>query len=282
MIKKILITGGSGLCGSILHKGLSKKGYKILSCDINTKLSDAAKSLRIKPDHKITKVDLRNFSQVLKITRGIDAVIHFGGIARHKPEDDDFKKIINHNIIGTYNVFEASRLNKVQRIIFASSAHTIGFHDRKKKLNERALFRPDSHYGVSKCFGESLASLYADKYNIKSLSIRIGSVLPKPSDQRFLSTWISYSDLIQLVKIGLTNKKIHSSVVYGVSKNKRSWWDNKHAYKLGYRPKDNAERFVNSKLTFNESKNTMALKFHGGLFTADNFNGNIKDILRKK
>ena len=282
MIKKILITGGSGLCGNVLYTGLSKYGYNIKSCDIQTNLSPAAKSLNIKINQKIQKIDLRNMSQVLKVTKGIDAVIHFGGIARHKPSEDKYKNIINHNIIGTYNVFEASRVNNVKRVIFASSAHVMGFHDRRKKLDERSLFRPDSHYGVSKCFGETLANFYADKFNIKSMSIRIGSVLPKPTDKRFLSTWISYRDLVQLVNVGLKTKKLHCSSVYGVSKNKRSWWNNKIAYKLGYKPKDNAEKFFKSKLTFNESKDTIGLKFHGGVFTSDCFKGNLKNILKKK
>ncbi len=282
MIKKILITGGSGLCGTVLFDGLSKFGYEIKSCDISKRLSPAARSLNIKINKKIIKIDLRNISQVLKATKGIDAVIHFGGIARHKPAEDEYKNIINHNIIGTYNIFEASRVNKVKRIIFASSAHVIGYHDRRNKLNERSLFRPDSHYGVSKCFGETLASFYADKFNIKSMNIRIGSVLPKPTDKRFLSTWISYRDLVQLVNVGLKNKKLHCSTVYGVSKNKQSWWDNKNAYKLGYKPLDNAEKFINTKLTFNESKDKIALKFHGGVFTSDCFNGNLTNILKKK
>ncbi|MBA1338356.1 MAG: uronate dehydrogenase [Pelagibacterales bacterium] len=282
MIKKILITGGSGLCGSVLFEGLSKNGYKVKSCDINSILSPAAKSLNIKTNKKINKIDLRNMSQVLKATKGIDAVVHFGGIARHKPSEDKYKNIIDHNIIGTYNVFEASRINKVKRVIFASSAHTMGYHDRRKKLTNKSLFRPDSHYGVSKCFGETVASFYADKFNIKSMSIRIGSVLPKPTDKRFLSTWISYRDLVQLVNVGLKNKKLHCSTVYGVSKNKRSWWNNKNAYKLGYKPLDNAEKYINSKLTFNESKDKIALKFHGGVFTSDCFKGNVKNILQKK
>ena len=282
MIKKILITGGSGLCGNILFAGLSKYGYKIKSCDINTKLSLAAKSLNIKINKNVKKIDLRNMSQVLKITKGMDAIIHFGGIARHKSSEDKYKNIINHNIIGTYNVFEASKVNKVKRIIFASSAHVIGYHDRRKKLDERSLFRPDSHYAVSKCFGETLANFYADKFNIKSMSIRIGSVLPRPTDKRFLSTWISYRDLVQLVNVGLKTKKLHCSTVYGVSKNKRSWWNNSNAYELGYKPMDNAEKFIKSKLTFNESKDKIALKFHGGVFTSDCFKGNPKNILKKK
>ena len=182
MIKKILITGGSGLCGSVLSEGLSKLNYKIKLCDIKTSPSPAAKAQNIEVSKEIKKVDLRKMNEVLKITKNVDAVLHFGGIPRHKPQEDKYKDIIDHNIIGTYNVFESCRINKVKKIIFASSAHTIGYHNRKKKINHMNLLRPDSHYAVSKCFGESLASLYADKYNIKSMSIRIGSALPKASD----------------------------------------------------------------------------------------------------
>ena len=71
---------------------------------------------------------------MLNITKGMDAVIHFGGIPRHKPSEDIFQNIINHNIIATYNVFEACRINKVKRIIFTSSAHIMGYHDRRKKI----------------------------------------------------------------------------------------------------------------------------------------------------
>ena len=282
MLKNILITGASGLCGSVLNTGLTKLGYKIISCDIKSSPSTAAKSLKISINQKIKLIDLRNMKQVMRATKGVSAVVHFGGIPRHKPKEDNYKKIIDHNIIGTYNVFEASRINKVKRIIFASSAHVVGYHNRKNKIDETCELRPDSHYAVSKCFGESLSHLYADKYNIKSMSIRIGSVLPKPTDHRFLSTWISFRDLVHLVDVGLKSKKLHCSSVFGVSKNKKSWWNNKEAYRLGYRPKDNAEKYINDKLTKNEYKNKTALKFHGGVFTTDKFNGNLRDILNKK
>ena len=203
MIKKILVTGAAGLCGSVVSHGLTKLKYKVFSCDIKSSPSPAAKALGIPLSKKIKKIDLRKINKVLKITKGMDAVIHFGGIPRHKPHEDVFKNIIDHNIVGTYNVFEACRINKVKRIIFASSAHIMGYHDRRKKLDDRSSFRPDSHYAVSKCFGESLSKLYSDKYNIKILSIRIGSALPKPTDMRFLSTWISFRDLIHLVNVGL-------------------------------------------------------------------------------
>ena len=150
----------------------------------------------------------------------------------------------------------------------------------KKKLDEKSSFRPDSHYAVSKCFGESLSKLYSDKYNIKILNIRIGSALPKPTDMRFLSTWISFRDLVHLVDVGLKSKKLYCSSVYGISKNKRAWWNNKEAYKLGYKPKDNAEKHAKDKLTKNESKDKIALRLHGGVFTTDGLKGKLSNILK--
>lgn len=281
-IRKILITGAAGLCGNVLYDGLIKKGYQIKLCDKKTVPSKAAKKLKLNFSKNIKKIDLRNFKDVLKVTKSIDAVLHFGGIPRHTPREDVYQNILDNNISGTYNLFEACRLNNIKRIIFASSAHTIGFHDRKIILNDKCVFRPDSHYAVSKCFGEALGSLYADKYNIKNMSIRIGSVLPVPTDQRFLSTWISFRDLVHLVDIGLKSQKLHCSVVYGVSKNKRSWWNNSSAYKLGYKPKDNAENYLSHIVTKNESKDKIALKFHGGVFASDKFKGKVKDILKNR
>ena len=280
-IKKVLITGAAGLCGSVLYDGLIKKGYKIICCDKKITPSNAAKKIKLKVNNKIKKIDLKNFKSLVKITKGIDAAIHFGGIPRHTPKEDIYSKILENNISGTYNLFEACRINKVKRIIFASSAHVIGFHNRKNRIDEKCTLRPDSHYAVSKCFGEALASLYSDKYDIKTMSIRIGSVLPKPTDERFLSTWISFRDLVHLVDIGLKSSKLHCSVVYGISKNKRSWWKNNSAYKLGYKPKDNAEKYLKNTITKNERKDPIALKFHGGVFTSDKFKGNLKDILKK-
>lgn len=280
-IKKVLITGAAGLCGSVLYDGLIKKGYKIICCDKKITPSNAAKKIKLKVSDKIKKIDLKNFKSLVKITKGIDAAIHFGGIPRHTPKEDIYSKILENNISGTYNLFEACRINRVKRIIFASSAHVIGFHNRKNRIDEKCTLRPDSHYAVSKCFGEALASLYSDKYDIKTMSIRIGSVLPQPTDERFLSTWISFRDLVHLVDIGLKSSKLHCSVVYGISKNKRSWWKNNSAYKLGYKPKDNAEKFIKNSISKNERKDPIALKFHGGVFTSDKFKGNLKNILKK-
>ena len=130
-IKHILITGAAGLCGSVLFDGLKKKGYEIITCDKQINPSPAAKKLQLDVSKKIKKVDLRNLKNLIKTTKGIDAAIHFGGIPRHTPQEDIYQKILDHNILGTYNLFEACRINNVKRVIFASSAHAIGYHEQK-------------------------------------------------------------------------------------------------------------------------------------------------------
>jgi uronate dehydrogenase len=267
MNKKVLVTGASGHLGGMLFRSLANLGYKNL---VGTDL----KKKNIEKKQKFILGNLKNLKVITKMTKGVHAIIHFGAI----PIEDTQSNILQNNIIGTYNLFEAARINKVKRIIFASSNHAIGFHRRTTRLNEFSPQRPDSHYGMSKVFGENLSRFYADKFNIKSMCIRIGSCLKKPEDKRHLATWISYGDLTQLVDIGIKNKSIHNEIVYGASKNKKSWWNNSRAYKLGYRPKDSADLFASNSLSRNEYKNKMALLFQGGVFTSANFRGDIKNI----
>jgi uronate dehydrogenase len=267
MKKKILVTGASGHLGGMLFKSLAKIGYSnLLGTDLKKK--------NIHKKKKFILGNLKNIKDTLKMTKGVYAIVHFGAI----PIEDTQQNILQNNIIGTYNLFEAARVNKVKRIIFASSNHAIGFHRRTTRLNELSTQRPDSHYGLSKAFGEDLSRFYADKFNIKSMCIRIGSCLKVPEDRRHLSTWISYDDLTQLVDIGIKHKSMHHEIVYGASKNKKSWWNNSRAYKLGYKPKDSADRFNLKSLSKNEYKDKMALLFQGGVFTSANFKGNIKYI----
>ena len=267
MNRKVLVTGAAGHLGGMLFRSLADLGYKKL---VGTDL----KKKKVDKNQKFISANLKNFKQTLKMTKGIYAIVHFGAI----PIEDTQQNILNNNIIGTYNLFEAARINKVKRIIFASSNHAIGFHRRTKKLNQHSNQRPDSHYGLSKAFGEELSRFYADKFNIKSMCIRIGSCLKVPEDRRHISTWISYSDLTQLVDIGIRHKAVHHEIVYGASKNKKSWWNNSRAHQLGYKPIDSVDKFNFYSFSKNEHKDKMALLFQGGVFTSANFTGNIKNI----
>src|SRR5215467_10604993 len=176
----------------------------------------------------------------LKITKGVDAVVHLGGYSVEGP----WKVIHEANIVGCYNVFEAARKNKVKRILFATSNHAVGFYRRDETIDHRVYPKPDSRYGVSKVFGEALGSLYADKYGMEVVCMRIGNVNPRPMDKRRLSIWLSPRDLAQLVSIAIDRPGIRFEIVYGVSGNRRSWYDNANAERLGYQPQDDSEPYA--------------------------------------
>ena len=152
------------------------------------------------------------------------------------------------NFAGTFNLFEAARRQGVKRIVFATSNHAVGYYKRDQVIDHEVVVRPDSRYGLSKAFGEALGALYADKHGLGVLCIRIGNVNDRPIDGRRLAIWISPRDLTQLVRIGLERPGLHFEIVYGVSDNARSWYDNRNAFRLGYQPEDRGEDFAEAVL----------------------------------
>ena len=229
-MKRVLMTGAAGDVGGKLRK-LLKGVYSEL------RLSDIVVPPNLAKDEKFVEADLADMAAVEKIVKGVDGILHFGGVSIEKPWDT----IHPANIVGCYNLFEAARRHKVKRIVFASSNHAVGFYRRNRRIGIGDPVRPDSRYGVSKAFGEALGALYADKYGIGVMCIRIGNVTEKPADRRRLSIWLHPEDLVQLLRIGLEHRDIGYEIVFGASDNARSWWDNAPAFRLGYAPKHKAE-----------------------------------------
>jgi len=184
--------------------------------------------------------DLADPASVARAVEGVDGIIHLGAFSVEGP----WEAILGSNIVGAYNVFEAARMANVKRVVFASSNHAVGFYRREHKIGVDVTVRPDSRYGLSKCFGEALGSLYADKYGAEVLCIRIGNVETRPLDVRRLAIWISPRDLYQLFRIGLEHPQLKYEIVYGMSDNARAWWDNTNALRLGYRPEDRSEDYA--------------------------------------
>lgn len=169
-------------------------------------------------------------------------MVHLGGIS----VEDSFANILGSNIEGLHHLYEAVRLEGVRRVVFASSNHAVGF----TPLTGGGLIgsdvppRPDTFYGLSKVFGEGLASLYADKYGVETVSIRIGSCVARPCSPRMLATWLSPADCARLVHAGLSAPGVGHTVVNGISANTRAWWDLSSARALGYEPQDDAEVYA--------------------------------------
>ena len=253
-MKTILITGAAGDVGSHLRRELAGK-YNLLLSDIKPVRALAA-------GEKSVRGDVAKMADMLRITKGVDAIVHLGGFSVEGP----WEMILRANIIGCYNLFEAARRNGIKRVLFASSNHATGFYKREEKIDHRVYPKPDSRYGVSKAFGEQIGSLYADKYDMEVFCMRIGNVTLAPPDKRRLSNWISPRDFARLVAVGIDNPNIRFEIVYGVSDNKRSWYDNSNAHRLGYQPQDNAERHAAEVLAKEKAGDPRAEMYQGGNF----------------
>ncbi len=232
-MKKIVLTGAAGRLGSYLREPLSKLCDGLVSSDLSAGIGDCYVG------ESYVQADLASFEQIHALLEGADMVVHFGAYG----DEADFNTILGPNIIGAYNVWEAAHKQGVRRVVYASSIHAVGMHAKQDHIGIGARHRPDTFYGLAKCFAEDLASLYWDKRGIESVCLRILSCA-KVSNARALGTWLSYDDLIHLVERAIDTPVTGFAVVYGVSNNDRVPVDNSKANLLGYRPKDNAEQFA--------------------------------------
>jgi len=229
---RLLLTGAAGGLGRVLRPRLARQCTTLRVSDI-AELGAAAAGEEVVPAR------LEDFDAVLGLLADVDALVHLGGVSVEGP----FEPILRANIVGMHNVYEAARRQRVQRIVFASSNHVTGFYRQDAVLAPSDPMRPDGNYGLSKAFGELLSRFYFDRYGIETVCLRIGSSFPEPKDRRMLATFLSYDDLERLVVASLTAPVVGHTVVYGVSDNVRTWWDNTAARHLGFRPHDSSERF---------------------------------------
>lgn len=254
---RIVLTGASGRLGSYLREPLSKITKKLVSTDKD----DIGKTLH---NEVFKKLNIKNFKEVNKILKKTDLIIHFGAYSNEGP----FQEILESNILGTYNIWKSAKKNKIKRIIFASSIHSVGMYRANETINHKVMHKPDTFYGLSKCFGENLAQMYWDKCGIECLTIRILSCA-KVTSKRSLSTWLSYDDLIRIVIQSTKIKKLGFEIIYGVSNNKRLNVDNTNATrKLKINIKDNAEKFLNKlEQKLDIKKDKPGDKYLGGPFS---------------
>lgn len=232
--RRVLITGAAGRIGAVLHQGL-KDRYPL-------RLMYHSHVPAERDGCEVFVGDVVDFGAMVKASQGVDVVVH---MAADPSGATPFSRTASLNIQGTYNIFEAARLNGVRRVVFASTNHVTGFYEKEEIYTTPNMpVRPDSLYGVSKVFGEALARYYHDRYGMEGICLRIGSFQPKPLSARMLATWLSHRDTVQLVRRGIESE-VKFGIYYGISRNTRRTWDISNAEKdLGYAPEDDAEAFV--------------------------------------
>ena len=251
--RRVLVTGAEGTIGTAVREHLAGR-YELVSL---------TRTPQEFPSHvgNIAELDA-----IRPAFEGCDAVVH---LAASPAIETPWNDVLRNNLIGTYNVYEAARLAGCERIVFASSNHTVGMYEVEAApgiyepgvgpvVDHEAELRPDSLYGVSKIYGEALGRLYHERHGLSVFNLRIGSVRAEddptlPSSNalfeldadgwhaRMRAVWLSRRDCAELIAACLDSEDVTWAVVYGVSANAGRFWDLEHARELlGWEPRDAA------------------------------------------
>ncbi|MCZ6680614.1 MAG: NAD(P)-dependent oxidoreductase [Candidatus Poribacteria bacterium] len=217
--KKVLITGAAGRIGRVLRDGL-KDRYDLRLLYHRTVLPE-------EPGEEVYVASITDLPRMVEVTEGVDAIIHMAG---EPSTQASFESVLEANIRGTYCIYEAARQTGVNRVVFASTNHVTGFYEQEGIYTTPEMpVRPDSYYGASKAFGESLGRYYVDAFGLEVICLRIGSFQPVDSvrqrtSDRILSTWLSHQDTVQLVWRSIEAESVRFGIYYGISNNTRAYW----------------------------------------------------------
>jgi len=253
--ERVAVTGASGLVGGILCRGLATD-FEIRPVT------------RAQPVGEGAVAPLGDRAALIEAFDGCGAVVHLAGAAR---VTSDWGEVLEANIVGVRNVFDAALRVGVRRVVFASSNHVVGGYEvagapdvyelsESKIIDESDEVRPDSLYGVSKVFGEALARLYHDSYGLSVVCLRIGSVRAdndpygdtvlesaewlglddRQKLARSRATWLSHRDCVEVFRCAL-RAEIGWSVCFATSANPRLMWSLDRARRdLAFVPSDRA------------------------------------------
>jgi uronate dehydrogenase len=232
--KPVLLTGASGALGRQITPYLSGLGWTLQLTDI-VPFPGA-----VPAGCTFTRADLSDGVAILRLAEGCGTILHFGGVSVERP----FEEVIGPNIRGLYHVYEAARREQA-RVVFASSNHSIGFHERSEALDADCAQMPDGYYGLSKAYAELMGRMYWFKHGVESVSVRIGSCFPEPVEQRMLSTWLSYGDLNRLCERATLAARTECALIWGASANSRTFWRKDDRDRIGWQPRDSADAYEN-------------------------------------
>lgn len=260
-ISKLVITGASGVVATALRPMLSALFETVV-------LTDLREPASLHENESFISADLCDLEAIAALSLGANAILHLGGVST----EAEFDKLKDPNLLGTYNVFEAARLNGIQRVVFTSTLHTHGFYRRSEGFDEFSAPRPDSLYAATKLFGESVGYVYAQKHGIRTVCIRIGA-LAADAQSAEPGSWIGEDDLGNLITISLTHPDIKFEIFHGLSNHRKAPWRKLRARLFGYRPTTANESYPAS---VNRAKrkwreNQIAAEVRGATFAARNF-----------
>ena len=221
---RILVTGSAGAVGTIIVNGL-KDRYPLRGFDrVPTPCLE---------DEVVA--DITDMDAVLQATEGMDAVIHLAG---NPSGGASWEEILHANFIGTYTLFEAANRNGVRRVAFASRAGLLAPYPQDVYRRIDMPPRPESYYSISKVFGESLGYMYAVRFDMEFVCVRIGN-FQKQRDLPGHPQHLSHGDAVRVFERAVIHPGIRFEVVFGVSDSTWDLYDLDHGRQaIDYFPQD--------------------------------------------
>jgi uronate dehydrogenase len=227
----VVLTGAAGRIGTLLRPLVRADTVRLVLVD---RVALTAES----PAEDIRRSELAGPTEIAALVEGADGIVHLAGVSDEAP----LSELLEGNVLGTHHVLEAARRTGVRRVVLASSNRLSGCYPVTHRVSPEMPPRPDGLYGVSKVAVEALGRLYADKFGLEVVCLRIGSFEAEPSQPRHLATWLSPRDCAGFVRAALTAPLTGFSAVYAISNNTRRFWSLDDT--LGYRPVDDAESYA--------------------------------------
>lgn len=231
---KVLVTGAGGSIGQTLIRGLPDLGHELRGFDL---VADPSGGCSL----GWVVGDCLDPAAVGQAVAGVDAVVHLAG----HPDESSLPASLESHVHTTGRLLDAMVMHGVQRMVYASSNHAVGLTTRTDLLTTTVRPRPDTFYGVAKVAAEALLSLYADRHDIRTTALRIGTFEEQPGTVRALSTWLSPDDAVRMFDAAIRSSTPGADLYYGISANTRGWWDLDPGRRSGYEPLDDAETFAN-------------------------------------
>jgi uronate dehydrogenase len=271
----VLLTGSQGRIGRSLARSLPELGWQLRHFDRLPADPPADGTGSAGPTGPADSAGAEVADQLVgeltdpdaldRAMAGVEAVIHLAG----QPTEAPWPVIRESNIEGTFQLFEAARRAGVRRVVYASSNHAVGFTSRpagSEQLAADTPARPDTLYGVSKVFGETLGRYYSDRYGFRVACLRIGTFAERPPDPRSQASWLAPADCARLVDACLRSASLDYALIWGVSANRERWWSLAAGERLGYRPQEDASRYRSP-----DPQPGVPLDLVGGMFTEASF-----------
>ena len=237
--QRVLITGAAGKVGSTLWQAWEKEDKYTLTL-VDLKEIEGAKS-------RIRQGDIRDYTRMRELCENQDVLVHLAFVTQ-----DHFGKVPGEvtDIGASMLLFEAAHEEGARKIVYASTNHVTGWNEQLSsppRFSTGDQFRPDGWYGAMKGMAEIAARYLVDAYDMRFISIRIGSFSGgyEATSSRACSTLLTPRDCAQLFGLAVDYKgPVKHLITYGTSGNKTdhqlSFLDTSGAIEiLGYRPQDN-------------------------------------------